>query len=77
MHSRCFAIETKLRIFALFCKMGNKQSHNEYTNPETKLYEAARDGTTHLTVILKRLNADERKTALETKQKMATKSLLP
>ena len=48
----------------LFCKMANSLSDSV-----TKVYQAARDGTADLTDVLKRLNPDERKTALETKTK--------
>ena len=48
----------------LFCKMANSLSDSV-----TKVYQAARDGTADLTDLLKRLNTDERKTALETKTK--------
>ena len=41
-----------------------------YTNPETKVYQAARDGiTADLTDVLKRLSISKRKSALETKTK--------
>ena len=42
---------------------------NSLSDSVTKVYQAARDGTADLTDLLKRLNTDERKTALETKTK--------
>ena len=42
---------------------------NELSDSVTKVYQAARDGTADLSDLLKRLNSDERKTALETKTK--------
>ena len=48
----------------LFCKMANQPSDSI-----TKVYQAARDGTAYLTDLLKQLNTDERKTALETETK--------
>ena len=48
----------------LFRKMSNKPSDSV-----TKVYQAARDGTADLSDVLKRLNTDERKTALKTKTK--------
>ena len=42
---------------------------NSLSDSVTKVYQAARDGTADLSDILKRLNTDERKTALETKTK--------
>ena len=56
-------VET-LGFAKLFCKMANSLSDSI-----TKVYKAARDGTADLTDLLKRLNTDERKTALETKTK--------
>ena len=57
-------------MFSLFCKMGSAPSHSGYTNPETKVYQAARDGiTADLTDVLKRLSISKRNTALETKTK--------
>ena len=42
---------------------------NSLSDSVTKVHQAARDGTADLTDLLKRLNTDERKTALETKTK--------
>ena len=42
---------------------------NSLSDSVTKVYQAARDGTADLSDLLKRLNPDERKTALETKTK--------
>ena len=42
---------------------------NSLSDIVTKVYQAARDGTADLSDLLKRLNTDERKTALETKTK--------
>ena len=42
---------------------------NRLSDSVTKVYQAARDGTADLSDLLKRLNPDERKTALETKTK--------
>ena len=42
---------------------------NSLSDSVTKVHQAARDGTADLTDLLKRLNSDERKTALETKTK--------
>ena len=42
---------------------------NQPSDSVTKVYQAARDGTADLTDLLKQLNTDERKTALETKTK--------
>ena len=42
---------------------------NSLSDSVTKVYQAARDGTAALSDLLKRLNPDERKTALETKTK--------
>ena len=56
-------VET-LGFAKLFCKMASNLSDSV-----TKVHQAARDGTADLTDHLKRLNTDERKTALETKTK--------
>ena len=42
---------------------------NSLSDSVTKVHQAAREGTADLTDLLKRLNTDERKTALETKTK--------
>ena len=42
---------------------------NKPSDSVTKVYQAARDGTDDLSDVLKRLNTEERKTALETKTK--------
>ena len=57
-------VET-LGFAKLFCIMAN----NKPSDSVTKVYQAARDGTADLSDILKRLNTDERKPALETKTK--------
>lgn len=50
--------------------MGSVPSHNERSNPETKVYQASRDGrATYLDEVLKVLRGKERKRALETKHK--------
>ena len=49
--------------------MGNELSDSNLSDSTTKVYQAARDGTADLNKLLKRLNTDERKTALETKTK--------
>lgn len=50
--------------------MGSVPSHNERSNPETKVYQASRDGrATYLDEVLKALRGKERKRALETKHK--------
>ena len=50
--------------------MGNNQSNSEYPNPETKVYEAARDGAVVvLNDVLQRMSINKRSTALETKTK--------
>ena len=50
--------------------MGSAPSHSGYTNPETKVYQAARDGiTADLADVLKRLSVSKRNTALKTKTK--------
>ena len=53
----------------MLCKMGNELSDSNLSDSATKVYQAARDGTADLSDLLKRLNTDERKTALETKTK--------
>ena len=52
-----------------FAKMFRKMANNKPSDSVTKVHQAARDGTADLTDLLKRLNTDERKTALETKTK--------
>ncbi|KAL9961588.1 hypothetical protein ACROYT_G030555, partial [Oculina patagonica] len=50
--------------------MGNNHSNSEYPNPETKVHEAARDGSVVvLSDVLQRMSINERSTALETKTK--------
>ena len=51
--------------------MGNKQSTIQ------KVYEAARDGSSDLTNHLKRLNTEERKTALDSKTKDGDENTTP
>ena len=52
----------------VFAKMFRKMA-NSLSDSVSKVYQAARDGTADLSDLLKRLNTDERKTALETKTK--------
>ena len=49
--------------------MGNELSDSNLYDSVTKIYQAARDGTADLSDLLKRLNTEERTTALETKTK--------
>ena len=51
--------------------MGNKQSTIQ------KIYEAARDGSSDLTNLLKRLNTEERKTALDSKTRDSDENATP
>ena len=51
--------------------MGNKQSTIQ------KIYEAARDGSSDLTNLLKRLDSEERKTALGSKTKDGNENATP
>ena len=51
--------------------MGNKQSTIQ------KIYEAARDGSSDLTNLLKRLDSEERKTALGSKTKDGDENATP
>ena len=51
--------------------MGNKQSTIQ------NVYEAARDGSSDLTNLLKRLNTEERKTALDSKTKDGDENATP